>query len=92
MSHSTFCNQWNLSHLLIEKVLFDKLQLLSKLSYILSLKKKVLHIPVVLCAVHEPNYDFKKHKCGYRHLAKPLLCVGFKLFLLGFTSVYSITE
>ena len=24
MSHSTFCNQWNLGHVLIEKVLFDK--------------------------------------------------------------------
>ena len=24
MSHSTFCNQWKLEHVLIEKVLFDK--------------------------------------------------------------------
>ena len=23
MSHSTFCNQWNLSHVLIENVIFD---------------------------------------------------------------------
>ena len=30
---STFCNLWNLSHLLIEKVPFDKWHLLSKLSY-----------------------------------------------------------
>ena len=92
ISHSTFCTQWNLSHVLIVKVLFDKWQLLLKLSYILSLKKNVLHVPVVLCALHEPNYNLKKHKCGYRHLAKPLLCICFKLFLLGFTSVYSITE
>ena len=42
MSHSTFCNQWNLGQVLIEKVLFDKLHLLAQLSYILSLKKKVL--------------------------------------------------
>ena len=42
MSHSTFCYQWNLGHVLIEKVLFDKQHLLSKLSNILSLKKKVL--------------------------------------------------
>ena len=44
MSHSTFCNQWNLGHELIEKVLFDKLHLLSKLSYTLSLKKNVLSV------------------------------------------------
>ena len=26
MSHSTFCNQWNLGHVLIENVLFDTCQ------------------------------------------------------------------
>ena len=44
MSHSTFCNQRNLGHVLIEKVLYDKCHLLSRLSYILSLKKKVLSV------------------------------------------------
>ena len=42
MSHNTICNQWNLGHVLIEKVLFDKWHLSSKLSYTLSFKKKVL--------------------------------------------------
>ena len=39
ISHSTFCNKWNVGHALIEKVLFDKYHLLSKLSYILSSRK-----------------------------------------------------
>ena len=49
MSHSTFCNQWHLGHALIEKVLFDKLHLLSKPSYTLSLKKKVLVAKSTFC-------------------------------------------
>ena len=44
VSHSTFCNQCILNHVLVEKVLFDKGHLLSKLSNILSLKKKVLSV------------------------------------------------
>ena len=39
MSHSTFCYKLSFSHVLIEKV-----QFLSKLSYIISLKKKVLSV------------------------------------------------
>ena len=36
--------------------------------------------------------SIKKHSCSYRHLVKQLLRVRFKLFLLGFTNIYSIDE